>query len=60
MAKTLKRLRGKKTLEDVSNALNISKSSLSKYENADRVPRDEVKIRLAEYYGKSVNYIFFK
>jgi len=60
MGETLKRLRGKKTLEYVSKELNISKSSLSKYENGDRIPRDEAKKKLADYYGKSVQYIFFK
>lgn len=60
MAETLRRLRGKKTLEEVSNAVSISKSALSKYENGDRIPRDEVKKKLADYYGKTVQYIFFK
>lgn len=60
MAETLRRLRGKKTLEEVANAVNISKSALSKYENGDRVPRDQVKKKLADYYGKTVQYIFFK
>lgn len=60
MAETLRRLRGKKTLEEVANAVNISKSALSKYENGDRIPRDQVKKKLADYYGKTVQYIFFK
>lgn len=60
MAETLKRLRGKRTQEEVAKACNISKSSYSMYEIGQRVPRDEIKKRLAEYFGKTVNYIFFK
>jgi transcriptional regulator with XRE-family HTH domain len=60
IAETLKRLRGNKTQEEVSKACNISISSLSMYEQGERVPRDEVKTKLADYYGKTVQYIFFK
>ena len=60
MAKTLKRLRGNKTQEEVSKAVGISVSALSMYENGERVPRDEVKKKLAAHYGRTVQYIFFK
>lgn len=60
MAETLKRLRGNKTQEEVSEALGISVSALSMYECGKRVPRDELKKKIAEYYGKSIQYIFFK
>jgi putative transcriptional regulator len=29
------------------------------YENGERVPSDQIKIKLASLYGKSVGYIFF-
>jgi transcriptional regulator with XRE-family HTH domain len=60
MAETLKRLRGNKTQEEVANALHISISALSMYECGERVPRDEIKKKLAEHYGRTVQYIFFK
>ena len=29
------------------------------YENGERIPRDETKIKIAAYYGKTVEEIFF-
>lgn len=57
----LKALRGgkKKTQQEVADDLNITKSALAMYEKDNRVPRDEVKVRLAEYYGESVENLFF-
>lgn len=55
----LKRLRGKRSLEEVAEGIGISARALKSYENGERRPRDDVKIRIAEYYGKSVKYIFF-
>lgn len=55
----LRKLRGDKSQEEVARAVFISDSALSSYENGDRIPRDDVKRRLAEYYGKTVGEIFF-
>jgi len=55
----LKELRGDKSQAEVARAIGISDSALSAYENGDRIPRDEVKIRLAQYYNKTVQEIFF-
>lgn len=55
----LKELRGDKSQAEVAVAVGISDSAMSAYENGDRVPRDEVKIRLAKYFGKTVQEIFF-
>lgn len=55
----LKALRGEKSQDEVAKAVFISDSALSSYENGDRIPRDDVKRRLAQYYGKSVGEIFF-
>lgn len=59
IAERLIELRGNKTQDEVSKACCISKSALSMYENGSRVPRDEIKLRLANYYKKSVQHIFF-
>lgn len=56
----LRRLRGKRTLEDVANAVGVTKSAMSAYERGARNPRDEVKVAIAKFYNKSVQYIFFK
>lgn len=55
----LRDLRGNKSQEVVSRDLGISFSSYSKYEQGLRVPRDEMKIKIANYYSKSVQSIFF-
>ncbi len=51
--------RGDMSREDVALACEISVSALSMYENGQRVPRDEVKVKLAKLYGKSVEELFF-
>jgi putative transcriptional regulator len=60
MAETLRKLRGAKTQDEVAEAVGISKSALSLYENGERVPRDEIKKKLADYYNRTVQHIFFK
>lgn len=60
IANALLVLRGEKSREEVASAVGISTSALAMYENAMRIPRDETKIKLAEYYGKSVQEIFFE
>lgn len=51
--------RGERTMVAVSKETGISVSALSMYESGDRVPRDEIKERLAKYYGTTVGSLFF-
>jgi len=60
MGEKLKKLRGKKSQTEVAKSLGISTSAVSMYELGMRIPRDEVKIKYADYYGKTVQHIFFK
>lgn len=55
----LKELRGNKSRKIVAENLKITESSLSNYENDYRVPRDEIKKKIATYYKVSVEKIFF-
>lgn len=55
----LKSLRGDKTRTEVANALGIALSTLTMYENNKRVPRDDLKVRIARYYGISIEELFF-
>jgi DNA-binding XRE family transcriptional regulator len=55
----LKELRGCRTTTGVARDLGISRSALCKYEADERIPKDEIKIKIAKYYGKSVRSIFF-
>ena len=59
IGKRLIALRGEKLIKDVAKALGISTSALSMYEKGQRIPRDEIKIRLARYYDRTVDSIFF-
>lgn len=56
----LVRLRGKRTQKEVADAVGVSVPALSAYENGKKTPRDPIKCRLAEYYKRSVDTIFFK
>lgn len=49
----------KMTQKQVADELEITKSALAMYERDERVPRDEVKIRIARYYGETVDALFF-
>lgn len=55
----LKELRGKQSVAAVAKDLRISTSALFMYERGNRIPRDEIKKRIAMYYGKTVDDIFF-
>lgn len=51
--------RGDIPRETVAKALGISVSAIAMYENGARVPRDEVKVKLANYYKMSVQDLFY-
>ncbi len=55
----LVKLRGNRSQIEVAKAVNITPSALSMYENGERIPKDEIKKRLAEYYKRSVTTIFY-
>ena len=55
----LRNLRGDKPRAEVANAVGVSVSALQMYENGARVPRDQTKIALADYYHTTVAAIFF-
>ena len=58
ISKNLIALRGEKSREEVAYNIGISSSALSMYETGQRVPRDEIKLKIAEYYGVDVQSIF--
>ena len=55
----LKAQRGNRSMTAVAAAVGVSASALSMYECGKRVPRDEVKIALSNYYNVSVGELFF-
>ncbi|MCY8531069.1 helix-turn-helix transcriptional regulator [Bacillus licheniformis] len=59
IAQRLITLRAKRSRNQVANDLGISVSALQMYETGHRIPRDEIKVKLASYYNKTVQEIFF-
>ena len=55
----LRELRGNKSQQEIADAIGITKSALAMYERNERVPRDEIKVRIANYYGVSIVSLFF-
>lgn len=59
IAKTLRELRGIRVRTGVARELGISYSMLCKIEDGQRIPGDELKQRIADYYGETVDRIFY-
>lgn len=59
IGKRLIDLRGSRTQQEVADACGISVSAYSMYENGQRIPRDNIKIRLSNYFKKPISKIFF-
>lgn len=59
MAERLKKARGDKTREEVCKEVGISRSALMMYENGKRIPRDRIKIRLANFYNVGIEELFY-
>mgnify|MGYP003290809836 CR=1 FL=1 len=57
---TLRALRGDRTREEVAIACSVTANAISMYETGARVPSDEIKIRLAKFFGKTVQEIFYE
>ena len=55
----LKDLRGDRSRDSVAAAVGISSSALGMYENNLRMPRDDIKKKLADFYGVTVQHLFF-
>lgn len=53
-------LRGDKSQCEVAKAVGIATSTLGMYETEQRIPRDSIKIALANYFGTTVQKIFFE
>lgn len=56
----LRTLRGNRTQKEIADALGLGVSTICLYENAKRIPKDDIKIKLAEYFGTTVQDLFFE
>ena len=59
IAERLVAARGSVPQEAVAASIGISRSAMTMYETGKRIPRDEIKVRLADFYGKTVQELFF-
>ena len=61
MAANLKALREQRqeTQDEVAKAAGISVNAYSIYEAGERIPRDEIKARLADHFRTTVQAIFY-
>ncbi len=55
----LQKLRGNISRDTVAKELGISISAIGMYENGERIPRDDIKVRISNFYKRSVQEIFF-
>ncbi len=59
IAEQLVALRGDKKQEEIAKELGVTVASISDYEEGIRIPNDALKIKMADYYGTTVEQLFF-
>lgn len=55
---TLRELRGERTQQQVADSVGVTQAAINQYERGQRIPRDDIKSRLAGYYGVDLNIFF--
>lgn len=55
----LRELRGERSQEEVATALNVTVNAISQYETGKRIPNDPMKVKIARFFGMSVEDLFF-
>ena len=55
----LRELRGEMSREEVAIAIGVTAQAISNYECGIRTPSDDIKVKLANYFGKTVQSIFY-
>ena len=59
IGRKLRKLRGNRTQQEVADAVGVTVMAISQYESGERVPRDDIKLALAQYFDSNVDDIFF-
>ena len=55
----LRELRANRGQAEVAEAIGDSTMAISQYETGKRIPQDKIKVKLAKYFGQSVESLFF-
>lgn len=58
MNKKLLDARGTRSASEIAQALGISEKTLSAYENTNRQPSDDTKLKIAQFYNLPVDELF--
>ena len=59
IGKRLRALRGDLSRAEVAKAVGLTPDAIAKYERDERVPKDPIKIKLAEFFNADIESIFF-
>ena len=59
IARRLRKLRGGRSVAEVSEATGLGQTAIRNYESGYRIPQDVAKITLARYYGVPVGELFY-
>lgn len=49
----------KMSRQEFADAIDVASSTVSMYENGERIPRDQIKLAIANLFGVTVDYLFF-
>lgn len=55
----LRELRGGRPRNEVGMAIGVTPQAILNYEQGVRIPSDDIKVKLADYFGKTVQEIFY-
>ena len=47
------------TVDECCDAVGVSPSAWRMYETGERSPRDDVKIKIADFFNRTVQFVFF-
>lgn len=59
IANRLRELRGRRSREEVAVGIGVTAQAIFNYETGARIPSDDIKVKLADYFGRTVQEIFF-
>lgn len=61
IAENLKELRRRKGVSqtEIARDLGVPVTTYNAWETGQNIPRDHMKVAIAEYYGRTVGFIFF-
>ncbi len=59
VGEALRKRRGDRSMAEIAGRLGVTVSALAMYERGERMPRDEIKERIAALYHCSVGGLFF-